>query len=188
MSILQNEWTMKASFGLRRHLPGVGVFNGQIFVIGGADDNWQATSAVEAYDPLENGWFRMPDLNVPRAHPAVVTAGGELYVLGGRNSKKVELKSVERFDVGNNAWIILDNGLKHKRWSSAAVPYKDDCIIVVGGRGKWVGNSVEVYSPKLQKFSLALNGPSLGDRAYTATNVTAGMAIRRKILSNLPKK
>ena len=37
------------SFGVRRHLPGVGTFNGQVWVVGGSDDEWRASSAVEVY-------------------------------------------------------------------------------------------------------------------------------------------
>ena len=37
------------SFGVRRHLPGVGTFNGQVWVVGGSDDEWRASSAVEVF-------------------------------------------------------------------------------------------------------------------------------------------
>ena len=42
------------------------------------------------------------------------------------------------------------------------------------------GNSVEVFSPKLNKFTLATHGPSTPDRAYSATIITGGMATKRK--------
>ena len=37
--------------GSHRHLPGVGTHNGQIFVVGGSNDSWEAQSVVEFYDP-----------------------------------------------------------------------------------------------------------------------------------------
>ena len=62
--------------------------------------------------------------------------------------------------------------LKHKRWSCAAVSFRgDEHLLVIGGRGKWVGNSVEVFDPDLQSFSLTPNGPMMSDRTYTATVV-----------------
>ena len=65
---------------------------------------------------------------------------------------------------------MLKRSLKHKRWSCAAVSFRADRhLVVIGGRGKWVGNSVEVYDPDSQKFSLAPNGPKMADRAYNAT-------------------
>ena len=44
--------------------------------------------------------------------------------------------------------------------------------MVIGGRGKWVGNSVEVYDPHSKKFTLACSGPTLPNRAYSAVVVT----------------
>ena len=44
--------------------------------------------------------------------------------------------------------------------------------MVIGGRGKWVGNSVEAFDPHFEKFSLAPNGPALSDRAYSAAVVS----------------
>ena len=45
------QWVLKEPMNIRRHLPGVGVHNGYVYVVGGANDNWEAQSAVEAYDP-----------------------------------------------------------------------------------------------------------------------------------------
>ena len=44
--------------------------------------------------------------------------------------------------------------------------------MVIGGRGKWVGNSVEVYDPHSKKFTLACSGPSQPNRSYSAVVVT----------------
>ena len=49
--------------------------------------------------------------------------------------------------------------------------------MVIGGRGKWVGNSVEVFDPHSEKFSLAPNGPGLSDRAYSAAVVSVSPKI-----------
>ena len=45
------KWNMERSMGTHRHLPGVGTHNGQIFVVGGSNDSWEAQSVVEFYDP-----------------------------------------------------------------------------------------------------------------------------------------
>ena len=44
--------------------------------------------------------------------------------------------------------------------------------MIIGGKGKFVGNSVEVYDPHSEKFALAPNGPQLSNRAYSAVVVT----------------
>lgn len=65
--------------------------------------------------------------------------------------------------------IFIPYRLKHKRWCCAAVSYREDQhIVVIGGRGKWVGNSVEVYDMDSEKFTLAPNGPSQTNKTYSA--------------------
>ena len=82
-------------------------------------------------------------------------------------------KTYSKFSTSSHPVISFECRLKHKRWSCAAVGFKgDEHIVVIGGRGKWVGNSVEVYDPHSQKFALASSGPSLPNRAYSAVVVT----------------
>ena len=54
--------------------------------------------------------------------------------MGGRNSKKVELKSVEYFDPLTNVWTLLEDGLKKKRAAAASVAFREDELLVIGGR------------------------------------------------------
>ena len=92
--------------------------------------------------------MELPEMHCPRAQPAVVGHQGVLYVMGGRNSNKVELKSVECYDPARNSWTLLDGakgGTIKKRWGAASVEFGQDNILVIGGRGKWVSNSVEVF-------------------------------------------
>jgi hypothetical protein len=65
--------------GTRRHVPGVGVLDGLIYVVGGADDQWNANVSVECFHPGENVWTRLPDIHCPRAQPAVQGHQGKLY-------------------------------------------------------------------------------------------------------------
>ena len=39
------------SMNFRRHLPGIGTHNEQIYAVGGSNDAWEAQAVVEAYDP-----------------------------------------------------------------------------------------------------------------------------------------
>jgi hypothetical protein len=66
--------------GTRRHVPGVGVLDGLIYVVGGADDQWNANVSVECFHPGENIWTRLPDIHCPRAQPAVQGHQGKLYL------------------------------------------------------------------------------------------------------------
>jgi hypothetical protein len=95
--------------------------------------------------------------------------------MGGRNSKKVELKSVECYDPVTHSWTLLGAGLRKKRWAAAAVPFGQDNLMLIGGRGKWVQvNSVEIFGSLDNLWRLAAgSGPRAGhDKRFTATLVT----------------
>ena len=96
--------------------------------------------------------------------------------MGGRNSKKVELKSIECYDPATNAWTLLDGegGTIKKRWGAASVELGQDNILLIGGRGKWVSNSVEVFDSRTRQWLMAGLGSGLGghDKRYTACLVT----------------
>ena len=48
------KWVMQEPLSSHRHVPGVGTHNGQIYVIGGTNDDWEASAMVECYDPATN--------------------------------------------------------------------------------------------------------------------------------------
>ena len=51
---MNNQWSMKEPMDSHRHLPGVGAHDGHIYVVGGTNDNWEAQSLVESYNPTTN--------------------------------------------------------------------------------------------------------------------------------------
>ena len=48
---LEAGWSPRPSMEVRRHLPGVGVLDGLIYVVGGADSQWSAQRTVECFHP-----------------------------------------------------------------------------------------------------------------------------------------
>lgn len=48
---LEAGWSQRPSMECRRHVPGVGVLDGLIYVVGGADSQWNAYRAAEAFHP-----------------------------------------------------------------------------------------------------------------------------------------
>ena len=48
------KWVMKEPLSSHRHDPGVGTHNAKIYVIGGTNDDWEASAMVECYDPTTN--------------------------------------------------------------------------------------------------------------------------------------
>lgn len=59
------------------------VYNGKIYVIGGAGTYGDASAAIEVYDPTTNSWSQHAPLQTPRAFPAVALFGNKIMVAGG---------------------------------------------------------------------------------------------------------
>lgn len=90
--------------------------SGRIFVIGGTNENWEAVSTVETYDPLTNEWETMAPLLQERQSSAVCASKGYIYALGGRNGE-VFIDSIERYDPSEDSWMLVGfvrfvNGMK----------------------------------------------------------------------------
>ncbi len=62
--------------------------NGQIYIIGGYNENSSALSSVEVFNDYYGAWFEVqqgPPLNYGRTYPIAEYVNGYLYVLGGYN-------------------------------------------------------------------------------------------------------
>ena len=85
---------------------------------------------------------------------------------------KVELKSYEIYDPIRGQWTLIEDegGLRKKRWGAAALAFRDEDLLVIGGRGKWASNTVEVLCGCA--WRLAKQGLQGHDKRYTACLVT----------------
>ena len=163
-------WQLGPAMSCPRHLPGVGRLETDIYVCGGSDDNWGAHHTVEKLDTNTNTWSRLADMLVPRIQPTVLAHNGSLYVLGGRNSNKVELMSGERFSPATNTWSMVKE-MSKKRWGGGGCVLHDQ-LVVVGGKGKRVGQTGEVYSEETNSWSSLLGDIPAPDRSYNACVLT----------------
>ena len=107
---------------------------------------------------------------VPRIQPTVVGHDGCVYVMGGRNSNKVELMSVEKFDPATNSWTMVKE-MKKKRWGGGGAVLHQR-VVVVGGRGKRVGHTGEVYCQETNTWSPLVGNIPASERAYNACVVS----------------
>ena len=162
----ENTWQLGPPMSSPRHLPGVGGLGSDIYVCGGSDDNWGAHHTVERLDTTTNTWSRLADMLVPRIQPTVLAYNGSLYVLGGRNSNKVELMSGERYNPDTDTWTMVKE-MSKKRWGGGGCVLHDK-IVVVGGKGKRVGQTGEVYSEETNSWSSLLGDIPAPDRSYNA--------------------
>ena len=63
-----------------------------------------------------------------------------------------------------------EGGLRKERWGAAALAFRDEDLLVIGGRGKWASNTVEVLCGCA--WRLAKQGLQGHDKRYTACLVT----------------
>ena len=85
----------------------VAVPDGQLYAVGGFNDDNGFLSSVERYDPATNAWEAVAPLTLARFGARVAALEGKLYAVGGRiEDDEVDrpANSVERFDPATNAW------------------------------------------------------------------------------------
>ena len=77
--------------------------DGKLYAIGGYDDDEnEALSSVERYDPATNAWEAVAPMAEARSRLAVAVLDGKLFAVCGYNGDF--LSSVERYDPAVGAW------------------------------------------------------------------------------------
>ena len=77
---------------------------------------------------------------------------------------------------------------QHKRWASAAISYQSNQILVLGGRGRFVGNSIEVLDTETGTWMNAQNGLKHAEKCYTAAKLVKPWKRRRSSWKRLNHK
>uniref|UniRef100_A0A4W5LN51 Si:ch211-63p21.8 n=1 Tax=Hucho hucho TaxID=62062 RepID=A0A4W5LN51_9TELE len=78
---------------------GVGVMEGQLYVIGGCEfyTKTDTLKSVYRYDPMQDSWQRLADMQEYRSNFSVVVRGDRLYAIGGDMDTNTNLDSVEDY-------------------------------------------------------------------------------------------
>ncbi|XP_005989269.1 kelch domain-containing protein 8A [Latimeria chalumnae] len=107
--------------------------SGQIFAIGGCDDNGTPITSFEVYSPEADQWNSLPQMPTARAGMAVAALGKRIMVIGGVGVDQNPLKTVEMYNIEEGKWS------KKRSLREAAmglsVTGKDCRIYAVGGMG-----------------------------------------------------
>ena len=100
----QSSWTTLSTMSTPRGGFGVAVVGGKIYAIGGLNDNAQALSITESYNPQSNEWITMAPMPTPRSGFAVAVYQNKIYCIGGTLGNNAYIPNNEVFDPATNTW------------------------------------------------------------------------------------
>ncbi|XP_066927001.1 kelch-like protein 3 [Clytia hemisphaerica] len=127
------------------------VFNGEIYVIGGSEDD-TISNNVWKYSIKRGVWMEVKNLLIPR-RDATVAVHNQLYVIGGYGPDGQSLASVERFDPYQNQWAKIFPMNSPRAFASACCI--GDRIFVFGGEyaGWSYYRTAEVFDIKTDEWN-----------------------------------
>ena len=83
---------------------GLALFRGQLWAVGGHDDEKNILSSCEYLDTASNTWMTGPPLNHSRCFLGLAVLDGDLWAVGGGGTAEGEAVS-ERLDAATNVWV-----------------------------------------------------------------------------------
>uniref|UniRef100_A0A7M4DUX6 Kelch domain containing 8A n=1 Tax=Crocodylus porosus TaxID=8502 RepID=A0A7M4DUX6_CROPO len=98
------QWKSLAPLPSRRVYCSLVEVGGQVFAIGGCDDNGVPMDSFEVYSPEADQWNSLPPVPTARAGVAVATLGKRIMVIGGVGVNQMPLKIVEMYNVDEGKW------------------------------------------------------------------------------------
>ncbi|MDP4181267.1 MAG: S8 family serine peptidase [Bacillota bacterium] len=135
---LFNKWSEKASMSFNRGAAAAAVYNGKIYIAGGADE--KSAKTVEVYDPDKDSWTTIAGMKTQRSLHSLVVNGSQMYALGGVYSPK----SIEQYDFIKEKWTELkDSPINIYSLCAVSIGAK---IYIIGNAKENQGNFYE-YSP-----------------------------------------
>lgn len=173
-----NSWTSLPPMAVGRSGPTAQVINGQIYVVGGMDDNGASLASVEVYDPGSQSWSGVAPMQTRRDNPGSAAVDGKLYVFGGRTrdaggaTADPTLTSVEIFNPGTGNWSAGAPMPTGRR--AMSVGTLDNKVQVIGGEqdpnaASGVFEEAEEYDPATNSWRSLTKSPAPKHGAATAT-------------------
>ncbi|NXU88128.1 KLD8A protein, partial [Xiphorhynchus elegans] len=98
------QWKSLAPLPSRRVYSTLVEAGGQVFAIGGCDDNGVPMDSFEVYSPEADQWTSLPPMPTARAGVAVTTLGKRIMVVGGVGVNQMPLKVVEMYNIDEGKW------------------------------------------------------------------------------------
>ncbi|XP_067913571.1 kelch domain-containing protein 8A isoform X2 [Heterodontus francisci] len=135
---------------------------GQLYLIGGCDEDGTPMSSCEVYSPEANQWTTLPPMPTPRAGVAVAALGKQILVIGGVGVHQNPLSTVEMYNVEEGKW---------EQKSSLSEAAMGVSVTVKGGRqAKNPVTAFEVYDIEAKTWTRFPSIP--GRRAFSSCVMT----------------
>lgn len=103
-SVKDFHWKRLAPLPSRRVYCSLLETGGQVYAIGGCDDNGVPMDCFEVYSPEADQWTALPPLPTARAGVAVTALGKRIMVIGGVGNNQLPLKVVEMYSIDEGKW------------------------------------------------------------------------------------
>ncbi|NWI78747.1 KLD8A protein, partial [Dryoscopus gambensis] len=98
------QWKSLAPLPSRRVYSTLVEAAGQVFAVGGCDDNGVPVDSFEVYSPEADRWAVLPPMPTARAGVAVTALGKRIMVIGGVGTEQLPLKVVEMYHTDEGRW------------------------------------------------------------------------------------
>ena len=133
-------WETRAPMPVRRQELATGTLDGNVYVLGGYDENRRSTATVEVYNPITDTWSFAHPLPFAVNHNAAAVAGGLLYSFGAGVGQTFV------YNATGNSWSPRASS-HYVHGGTAAVGVINNKIYVAGGTGTPSERELEVYDP-----------------------------------------
>jgi subtilisin-like proprotein convertase family protein/N-acetylneuraminic acid mutarotase len=170
-------WMVTGALNTGRHAHTATLLpNGKVLVAGGDDNNGNALSSAEQYDPTAGTWTPISGtLHTARyAHTATLLPNGQVLVAGGDNSGG-SLSNAELY--ANGTWTAT-SPMTTARYAHTATLLPNGKVLVAGGlnfAGGWL-SSAELYDPATGTWTNT-GSLSTGRYGHTATLLPNGKVL-----------
>jgi len=159
----QTSWTIGAGMPTARTEVAGAVLDGKIYVIGGFEEQGEATDIVEVYDPQTDRWDRVSPLPIPLEHTAVSTYNGKLFVVGGYTIVDEERTPTDKlfsYNPSTDKWEELKSMPKAR--GALTANFIDGILYAIGGEdsSKKTLKKTEAYDPTTNTWSTKSSMPT----------------------------
>ena len=147
------QWKSLAPLPSRRVYSTLVEAAGQVFAVGGCDDNGVPVDSFEVYSPEADQWAALPPMPTARAGVAVAVLGKRIMVIGGVGGNQQPLKVVEMYNTDEGRWRKRSSLREAAMGISVTAKGKEGAGSTSVGLGVWIWGELAGFD-ELDEVSL----------------------------------